>query len=70
MAVASTHHHKNETITKKNRNTIIYTVDARGEEEILDWVLSFGKHAELLEPKDLRAELKDRLQSALKVYSK
>lgn len=69
IAVSSTCHHKNESIEKKKRDTIIYSVDARGEEEFLNWVLSYGRYAELIEPEDLRDEIKIRLQNNLKKYS-
>jgi predicted DNA-binding transcriptional regulator YafY len=70
IAVSSTRHHKNETIEKKGRDTVIYSVDARGEEEFLNWMLSYGEYAELIEPKDLRGEIKNRLRDVLKKYSK
>lgn len=69
IAVSSTRHHENETIEKKGRDTVIYSVDARGEEEFLNWVLSYGKYAELIEPEDLRDEIRNRLQGILKKYS-
>ncbi|OQX92081.1 MAG: hypothetical protein B6D58_04765 [candidate division Zixibacteria bacterium 4484_95] len=70
IAVSSTRHHKDESIEKINRYTIMYSVKARGEEEFLNWLLSYGRYAELIEPEDLRKEMKKRLQNTLKKYSK
>lgn len=39
------------------------------KEYLISWVLGFGNQAELLEPEDLRAELKIRLENAYKKYS-
>ncbi|MGB5823050.1 MAG: WYL domain-containing protein [Proteocatella sp.] len=36
---------------------------------LLDWILSFGEKAELIEPKELRGLLRLRLKNALKQYS-
>lgn len=38
------------------------------KEYLLEWVLSFGDKAELLEPQELREELKSRLQKTIEKY--
>lgn len=40
------------------------------EDYLIEWVLSFGSQAQLLEPVNLRAEIKARLEKALQNYSK
>jgi predicted DNA-binding transcriptional regulator YafY len=70
IAVSSTRHHRNEIVEKRGRDTVIYSVEACGEEEFLNWVLSYGKYAELIEPKELRGKIKNRLRDILKKYSK
>ncbi len=40
-----------------------------GHEELASWVLSFGEGAEVIEPEALRAEVRARLEGALKRYA-
>ena len=44
------------------------SIQACGWPEIKAWILSFGKHAELLEPKDKRKEIRDEIAAAAKSY--
>ena len=67
-AIMTTHHHPSE-IKKKHEGFVIYEATARGDDDIINWVLSFGKNAELLEPEELREKLKLRLKETLGLYS-
>ena len=44
--------------------------EAAGSLEILAWILSFGTHAELLEPLELRKELKRKIKGLREIYRK
>ena len=44
------------------------TMTVRGSTEVLSWVLGFGKEAEVIEPAELRAAVRDELAVALKAY--
>jgi len=68
VAVSTTCHHKDEKIVKKGKNHVIYSVKSRGKEEFINWVLSYGKHAELLEPVHLRQEIIKRMEISLSKY--
>lgn len=48
--------------------SLILTLKASSRAEIVSWVLSFGTSAELLEPADLREELRGISQNLCKCY--
>lgn len=54
---------------KKVRGGVEMTMVVRGTVELLSWVLSFGEHAEVLEPRELRHEIAGELQRAADRYS-
>jgi len=49
--------------------SLILSLRASSRAEILAWVLSFGANAELLEPADLRDELRDTVAEIAERYA-
>lgn len=47
---------------------LLFAFPFTSKEYLLTWVLSFGDKAELLAPKDLRTEIKNRLKHSLELY--
>ncbi len=66
-AIMTTRHHRSEK-KKMRKGFLIYEAVARGDEDIINWVLSFGDNAELQEPLELREKLLTRLKETLKLY--
>lgn len=50
--------------------SVLLSFEASGMLEILSWVLSFGRHAELLEPPVLRKELRRHIKGLRDLYRK
>lgn len=50
--------------------SVLLSFEASGTLEILAWVLSFGRHAELLEPPELRRELRRHVKGLRELYRK
>lgn len=50
--------------------SVLLSFEAAGSLEILAWVLSYGRHAELLEPPELRKELKRQVKGLREIYRK
>ncbi len=48
--------------------SVIVEFDLSGTIELTAWLLSFGRHAEVLEPASLREEIAAELQRTLAVY--
>ena len=49
-------HHSQEVLPQED-GSIILTFTAGGRMEIVSWILSYGRHVEVLEPEDLRQEV-------------
>lgn len=49
---------------------LLLEFEAAGSLEILAWVLSYGRHAELLEPPELRRELRRHVKGLREIYRK
>jgi proteasome accessory factor B len=41
---------------------------AAGEKELVSWILSYGMHAEVLEPPELRLEVKRQIREMRQYY--
>ena len=53
--VSESQWHPSQTLLPQRDGGVIAEFDLDGTEEVARWVLSFGKHAEVLEPPELRA---------------
>jgi proteasome accessory factor B len=50
--------HPTQKLKHESDGSAVISFTAGGKMEIISWVLSYGRHAELLEPADLREEVK------------
>jgi len=55
--ILSFQHQPKEKVTKQKDGSVIYYITVEGLEEIARWILSFGKEAEVLKPKELRERI-------------
>ena len=60
--------HATQEITPRDDGSVDVHIRAAGWPEIKGWILSYGKYAELISPKDKRAELARELADAAKIY--
>ena len=51
-----------------SENEIVFKVKTSSREEIKKWILGYGAEAEVLQPKDLRAEMQQELEKMLENY--
>lgn len=61
-------HHPTERIEELPGGDIIYTVNVKGTTEIMRWILGFGKDAEVLEPEELRRDIRELASHLLSIY--
>jgi len=66
--VQESHWHASEELTSQRDGSILAQFQLSSTEEVKSWALSFGQHAEVLEPGGLREEMTAELESALKRY--
>jgi proteasome accessory factor B len=66
--VEESHWHDSQNIQKQRDGSLIFEVMLDTTEEIKSWVLSFGRHAEVLQPKRLREEILLELHELLRQY--
>lgn len=59
-----------QTLLSEPDGSVLLSFEAAGSLEILAWVLSYGRHAELLEPPELRKELKRQIKGLREIYRK
>jgi predicted DNA-binding transcriptional regulator YafY len=62
--------HASQRLTKDKNGGIIAEFDLDGTEEIKRWILSFGQHAEVLEPVSLVNAILDETIALNQIYSK
>ena len=60
--------HPTEKIEKLKDGSVIYSAQAKGEDEILRWILTFGEEAEILQPKSLKDKMQSTLEKMQQVY--
>ncbi len=59
-----------QTMLTDPDGSVVLCFEAAGTLEILAWILSFGRHAELLEPPELRKELRRHIKGLRERYRK
>jgi proteasome accessory factor B len=57
--------HPSQKLSPQKDGSLIAEFDLGDTEEIKRWILSFGRHAEVVEPEGLRGEIKDELRAIL-----
>ena len=50
--------HRSQVVTEEPDGTLLLSFEAGGRMEILAWILSFGNHVEVLQPGELREEVR------------
>jgi proteasome accessory factor B len=60
--------HPTQTIDRRKDGSLELCFTAGGRMEIIAWILSYGAHAELLEPEELRAELAETAERMASTY--
>ena len=60
--------HESQKITPQADDSIIFEAEVAGTDEIRFWVMSWGSHAEVLEPKSLRNEIRADAEAILAKY--
>jgi predicted DNA-binding transcriptional regulator YafY len=58
-----------QRIRHKKDGSMTLTFTTTSKREVISWVLSFGSEAELLEPKELRNEIQNRMTKAAEQYA-
>ncbi|MRR55843.1 MAG: transcriptional regulator [Deltaproteobacteria bacterium] len=60
--------HTSQKVEDLDDGGILLSFEAGGSMEIVSWVLSYGRHAEILAPPELRAELKGNVAEMGRMY--
>ncbi len=60
--------HESQKLSPQKDGCLLATFDLGHTEEIKRWILSFGQHAEVLEPESLREDLRDELGQMARLY--
>ena len=50
--------HPSQQIREEEDGSVLLSFEAGGRMEIISWLLSYGRYAEVLEPSDLREEMR------------
>jgi predicted DNA-binding transcriptional regulator YafY len=66
--VAERTHHPSQRLTQEPDGSLLAEFELRSFEELTSWVLSWGEHAEVLEPKQLREAITASLSATLANY--
>jgi predicted DNA-binding transcriptional regulator YafY len=61
-------HHSQDIEPQKKDGSIIFTAEVAGTDEVKHWVMSWGKNAEVIEPKFLRQEIASELEYCIEKY--
>jgi proteasome accessory factor B len=66
--VAERKWHESQRVREKAHGSIILELELGGLEEIERWILSWGKHARVLAPKELATHIRDEASAIAKLY--
>ncbi len=66
--VAESQWHPSQRLRKEKDGSLVAEFELGVTDEIKRWILSFGRHAEVLEPEELREELAEELEELLSAY--
>lgn len=61
--------HASQKLTAQRDGSLLAEFDLDGTEEIKRWILSFGQHAEVLEPEELQKSITKDIHNMLSTYS-
>jgi len=61
--------HSTQRVEELDDGGIVLSFEAGGTMEIVSWVLSYGHHAEILDPPEFRAEVKNIVANLARVYA-
>ena len=62
--------HASQRLTDQQDGSVVATFQLDNTEEIKRWILSFGKHAVVLQPEDVRSEVMAELQELVTAYDR
>ncbi len=62
--------HPSQKLTPQKDGSILFEVEVASFVELKSFIQSFGKHAVVLEPEDLRTEIRDECLATLEAYEK
>ena len=60
--------HPSQRIEELPSGELILRLNVGGVDEVKRWVMSYGSHAEVVEPEDLRREIKEETEKMAKIY--
>lgn len=60
--------HPSQKITRLPNGEVEMSINAGGKMELIAWILSYGNHAELLEPPELRKEIAEKARNMVSMY--
>lgn len=67
--VTESHWHNSQQLTAQKDGSLIAEFDLDNTEEIKRWLLSFGRHATVLEPNELRKDIAEELAAMLEKHT-
>jgi proteasome accessory factor B len=61
--------HPSQSVSEDTDGSVVLSFTAGGRMEIISWLLSYGKHAEVLEPPGLRDEVRHMVLDMVALYA-
>ena len=68
-SVADVQWHTTQRVTWSTDGSLLFEVTVSGLHEIAGWLLGYGAHAEVLQPPELRKEMRDRAEALSRIYA-